>query len=409
MTDRPERAANGTGDVLCPETNRPAALNTPAADSRRFAPLKVGDSMTVEGNFETINGVTFLSAHTSSIGVALPSAVTAGQPDYFTLAEVFMDAPAFFNQRYRTLIIGYTTLANPATDVLFWTIHRDKVNNAIHEVPWSSVLGCDAARRSRVPAPPRDWSAPGGTSSGSAMTSTSFSPRRAPIGSGRPEQRLSLCAMLRGETRFGNTTPFCPNAVTAAISWHSRISGTDSSKPAPSRRNSAIFSPIPHEIIGRTGRKVADAAGTIRNIDVSGNEATWGTYLFPFGVNLGGISLQEFNEIDLNLIYTPNLFEGIPWNLDRRLGPGGCNGPCEPDVPGNPYAYALSPFPYSGLHPADRAGLPSSAPSPESREGCPPGRTTTRTSRRARSRTCRTGCSPSWTTRPAQFSTAIPP
>ena len=105
--------ADGTGDVLCPQTNRPASLNTPAADSRRFAPLKVGDTVTAEGNFETIEGVRFLSAHSSTIGVALPTAVTAGQPDYFFLAEVFMDAPAFFNQRYRTLIIGYTTLAEP--------------------------------------------------------------------------------------------------------------------------------------------------------------------------------------------------------------------------------------------------------------------------------------------------------
>jgi hypothetical protein len=334
-------AGNGTGDYLCPETNRPAALNTPAADSRRLAPLKVGDSVTAEGNFEIINGVTFLSAHTSSIGVALSSAVTAGQPDYFTLAEVFMDAPAFFNRRYRTLIIGYTTLANPATDVLFWTIHRDKVNNAIHELPWTSVLGCDAADGAGT------CSAQGLAGAGgnifrirhdidfllAAGTGARFG--------GAAKPGLSLCAMLRGETRFGNTAQFCPSADT-----NPAADGTGSLAD-----EFAIFSPIPHEIIGRTGRKVADVGGTIRSIDVSGNEATWGTYLFPFGINLGGISLQEMNEIDLNLISTPNLFEGIPWNLDRRLSPGGCNGLCEPDVPGNPYAYALSPFPYSGLHP----------------------------------------------------------
>jgi len=355
-------AADGSGDILCPQANRPASLNTPAADSRLFAPLKVGDSMNVEGNFDTINGVTFLSAHTSSIGVALTSAVTAGQPDYFTLAEVFMDAPAFYNQRYRTLIIGYTTLANPATDVLFWTIHRDKVSNEIHEVPWSSVLGCDAASGAGT------CSSQGLTGAGGNIFRIRHDidflladPNAAgacvncnPLRYGAAKDRLSLCAMLRQETRFGNASPFCPNAVTQALVDGGTIPSLDRKNVGTGAlaEEFAIFSPIPHEIIGRTGRKVADVAGAIRNIDVGGNEATWGTYLFPFGVNLGGISLQEFNEIDLNLIYTPNLFEGIPWNLDRRLGPGGCNGPCEPDVAGNPYAFALDPFPYSGLHPA---------------------------------------------------------
>ena len=74
--------------------------------------------------------------------------------------------------------------------------------------------------------------------------------------------------------------------------------------PAPSGRSSDL-QPHPPRDHGRTGRKVADPGGSIPNIDVSGNEATWGQYLFPFGVNLGGISLQEFNEIDLNLINTP--------------------------------------------------------------------------------------------------------
>ena len=334
-------AADGTGDYLCPDTNRPAGLNLPAADSRRFAPLKVGDTITVEGNFETINGVMFLSAHTSSIGIALPSSATPGQPDYFTLAEVFMDAPAFYNQRYRTLIIGYTTLANPATDVLFWTVHRDKVNNEIHELPWASVLGCDAAGGAGT------CSSQGLVGAGANIFRirhdidfilAADGPQR--FGSAKP--KLSPCAHIRNEPRFGNPSPFCPSAA-------SNPKGDDTGSLAD---EFGIVSPIPHEIMGRTGRKVADVGGTIHSIDVNGNEATWGQYLFPFGVNLGGISLQEFNEIDLNLIHTPYIFEGIPWNLDRRLGPGGCNGPCEADVPGNPYAFALDPFPYSGLHPA---------------------------------------------------------
>src|SRR5437763_6880994 len=56
----------GAGDLLCPESNRASLTTLTAADSRRLAPLVVGDHLTVSGNFETINGVHFLSAwHTT--------------------------------------------------------------------------------------------------------------------------------------------------------------------------------------------------------------------------------------------------------------------------------------------------------------------------------------------------------
>ena len=89
----------------------------------------------------------------------------------------------------------------------------------------------------------------------------------------------------------------------------------------------AILSPIPHEIQARTGRKFASmqAGGTpLVTVDINGNEATNGQYLFPFGIDLGGITVPEMVEIDLNALTTPTSFTGIPWNLDRRLGPGGC-------------------------------------------------------------------------------------
>jgi hypothetical protein len=55
--------ATGAGDLLCPESNR-ASLT--AADSRRLAPIVLGDHLTANGNFETVNGVHFLSAwHTT--------------------------------------------------------------------------------------------------------------------------------------------------------------------------------------------------------------------------------------------------------------------------------------------------------------------------------------------------------
>jgi hypothetical protein len=68
-----------------------------------------------------------------------------------------------------------------------------------------------------------------------------------------------------------------------------------------------------------------------------------------------GIGHPEFGEINLNAIQTPLIFEGEPWNLDRRLGPGGCG-----NVPGDCGSPApLDPFPYSGLDPAgEAAGFP---------------------------------------------------
>jgi hypothetical protein len=60
------------------------------------------------------------------------------------------------------------------------------------------------------------------------------------------------------------------------------------------------------------------------------------------GIGLASILLPDFAAIDLNLINTPTSFSGIPWNLDRRLSPGGCNGPCE----GTPQP--LDPFPFEG-------------------------------------------------------------
>src|SRR2546423_1703734 len=84
--------AAGAGDLLCPESNR-ASLT--AADSRRLAPLQVGDHLTATGNFETINGVHFLSAWHTTVSRALTTNGQLGQPDYMVLNERFIDAPGF--------------------------------------------------------------------------------------------------------------------------------------------------------------------------------------------------------------------------------------------------------------------------------------------------------------------------
>ena len=54
---------DGTGSAMrC--VRRPTAVSTRSSDSRLFAPFQLGDHVNAEGNFETIEGVTFLSAHT---------------------------------------------------------------------------------------------------------------------------------------------------------------------------------------------------------------------------------------------------------------------------------------------------------------------------------------------------------
>jgi hypothetical protein len=111
--------------------------------------------------------------------------------------------------------------------------------------------------------------------------------------------------------------------------------------------------------MARTGKKLADsklANPLLTTVDIRGNTATNGEYLFPFGVNLGGIAFPEMNEIDLNALGIPFSFSGIPWNLDRRLSPGGCIGNCE-STP-----QPLNPFPFEELDPRTLANVPATQP-----------------------------------------------
>jgi len=376
-------AADGTGDVLCPSTNRGPAGVVPepeVADSRRFAPIKVGDSVTAEGNFEVIDGVKFLSSHTTKVQRALQTKNDASQPDYLFLEEVFIDAPGFINQRARALFIGFTTLATPpaGTDVLFWTIHRDPINNAIHEFPLGSTIGCDLAN--------------GGLGSGSCtaqglvgaggnifrirydvdflLAAAGGKKGTAAPGFGGADSGLSPCAQIRADRNPATLTVRLPEFVNACPS------ATDPGAPVDSktglkdgtahlRDEWSVMSPIPREIQARTGHRLANPG--LVTLDVRGNTATNGQYLFPFGINLGGISVQEFVEVDLDRLNTPTEFAGIPWNFDRRLSPGGCNGPCETDAIDNTYKYRLDPFPFENLDPRTQAdflagGLPGGLP-----------------------------------------------
>lgn len=315
-----QSTSTGTGDLLCPSTNRTADLVV--ADSRRFAPIQVGDSISVDGNFETINGVRFVSAHSTMVLRALGTRDVAGQPDYIFLNEVGVDAPGFQNQRARTLFIGFASLN---TDVMIWGLHYDPSSNQPHEFPLATVVGCDNAAGAGTCGQNGLVAGVGGNIWKIRHDVDFIDPATKP--------RWDPCAHLRADPRFAASNP-CPGGGTFAEQF-------------------AVLSPIPREIQARSGRKFADQAGTLKTIDVRGNEATNGQYLFPFGLGLGGVVMPEFDEIDLNAMQTPFSFSGIPWMMDRRLSPGGCIGNCEGTQ------QPLSPFPFEGLDPRTQAGLPT--------------------------------------------------
>jgi fibronectin type 3 domain-containing protein len=315
-----ESSSTGTGDLLCPSTNR--TTNLIVADSRRFAPIQVGDSIEAEGNFETINGVRFVSAHSTMVLRALATRDVAGQPDYVFLNEVGVDAPAFQNQRARTLFIGFASLN---TDVMIWSLHYDPSTNQPHEFPLATTVGCDNAAGAGTCGANGLVAGVGGNIWKIRHDVDFLDPATSP--------RLDPCAHLRADPRFSASNP-CPGGGTFAEQF-------------------AVLSPIPREIQARTGRKFADQAGALKTIDVRGNEAMNGQYLFPFGLGLGGVVTPEFDEIDLDAMQTPFSFSGIPWMMDRRLSPGGCDGNCEGTQ------QPLSPFPFEGLDPRTQAGLPT--------------------------------------------------
>jgi hypothetical protein len=311
---------DGSGDTLCPETNRPAS--NVAADSRRLAPLLVGDHVTVRGNFETVAGTRFLSAFSTKVGTALSTGSGPDQPDYMSIDEMFMDAPAFQRLRIRDQFIGATTEAD--SDVVLYSVHRDPATNAAHEFPLGTVAGCEAAA--------------GPLTCRRVLGPNTFRVRHDTLltTAGAKNTKLSACGHLNADPRFTNLH-VCPQGGTAAEEF-------------------GILSPLPHEIQARTGRKLADAAradgGVLKTMDLGGHDATNGQFLFPMGINLGGIETPNFAEIDINKLGTPTSFDGMPWNLDRRLSPNGCVGACE-STP-----QPLDPFPFGGFDPRTQSSIP---------------------------------------------------
>jgi cytochrome c peroxidase len=295
--------ASGVGDPFCPDGNR---AGNPVADSTRFAPIRVGDPLTAEGNFEWVGTTRFLSAHTLRVGRALTT--LPGAPDFLTFDETGWDAPGFQDQRVRALFILFTTLGTSQLDI--FSLYRDPTTGDEHEFPLASTVGNPDTINQGIP--PTDF--------GIAKINYDVDfPEGAPV---RPD--LSPCAHL-------GAAGFTTCAVGASLA-----------------REFAVLSPIAREIIARSRNKRDNPALAV--LDVLGRDAPWGEYLTPVGVGH-----PEFVEINLDALATPFIFEGIPWNLDRRLSPGGCDGVC--DAAPQP----LTPFPFSGLDPAGQTLLPDGA------------------------------------------------
>ncbi len=312
----PGSDANGVGDRFCPVINRAGRV---AGDSRLMAPLQLGDPVTAEGNFETIGGVTFLSSHSTTVSFGLQTSAAANQPDYMFLEEAFIDVAGFQNQRARALFIGFASDPNP--DIMGWSIHYDPELNQQHEMPLASTNGCNAAGG-------------GCTGFGVGLFKIKYD---SDFLAQPTSPKLSPCSHINADPRFG--TAVCPGGNSSANEF-------------------GILSPVPHEIHFRTGKKVADVGGSLKSIDISGAESTNGQYLFPFGANLGGINFPEALEFNLDLANQPFAFEGIPWDLDRRLSPGGCQAidPTTHVAKCESTPQPLVPFPFSEQDPRLLAG-----------------------------------------------------
>ncbi|MGE3174552.1 MAG: hypothetical protein AB7O97_18115 [Planctomycetota bacterium] len=291
--------ANGVGDPFCPATNRGGIT---AADSRRFAPIQLGDFVQGEGNLEDIGGVRFVSVHTLKVFQAISTRNTPDQPDYMTFDEVEWDVPGFQNERVRALFIGFTTLANSQVDL--YALYVDPATGENNEVVIGSTVNNPDTVNQGV-----------GANAGGIF-----------------KIRYDVDFV---EGAAGNLDPRrAPGQVLTNAGFGSRFpNGAGNFED-----NFAVLAPITREMIGRSRHKLILGPGVITR-DVNGNEATNGEYLTPVG-----LGHPEFVEIDLARLTTPFLFEGIPWNLDRRLGPGGFNGP-------EAGPQRLDPFPVSGLDP----------------------------------------------------------
>ena len=308
--------AGGAGDPFCPASNRTA--NSVVPNSTLFAPIQVGDSVTVEGNMETIGTVQFLSPHTARLNVALTTQDDPTQPDYLIWEEVEWDVAGFQNERVRLLLIGFSTLGNSHVDV--FSLHWNPATGLPVEYPLTSTVGNPTTTNLGIP--------PFGTSIFKVRHIVDFL-LGAPV-----DARYSPCQLL----------------ANAGINVCSPQRTMD--------EEFRIDSPVVRDLMGRTRRATPLNPG-VATLDIQGMPSQNGQYLTPVGI---GHPTPEMTEVNLALLPTPFNFEGTPWSQDRRLGPAGCaidpltDAPmCESTATSAMGSLHLNPFPHSGQDPRSQS------------------------------------------------------
>jgi hypothetical protein len=296
--------ANGNGDAFCPSTNRTVNNGRPVVDSSRFAPILLGDHVfSAEGNYETVDGVRFLSVHTILVNAGLTT--SPGQPDYMTFDEAFWDVAAFFNERIRVQWIMFTT--DPTSQLDIYARHFDRFTNQAFEYPVGSTFNNPDTINQGLPPNP----------------------------GGIARIRYDVDFIVGAKVGLSP----CRNLNNAGFAVCSSV-------PSLAEEFSVVV-PVAREVVARTRNKAANPG--LQAFDINGLETSWGEYVTPMDLDF-----QEFQEIDLGRLNTPFTFSGVPWNLDRRLSPDGCVAAGCESLP-----QPLDPFPFSQLDPRTQSGIPS--------------------------------------------------
>jgi hypothetical protein len=349
--------APGVDDPNCPIANRPPIANITnsnpfaappvAADSRHQAPLQLGDTVKADGFFTTVAGTTFLSAASVRVMVDLTTrtidpntaAPDPTQPNYLIINESGWDGPAYPAGRVRGRLLTNSTIHDSEID--FYSIHYDPVNNAPHERPLYTTrfnkqfgvvvfnqptgVSDSQIRYDFFPgAPGTPGSKVGGGNAGADQQPCASFWGTEPKATGVPATDTTPGNL----TSIGvNVSSFCPDPTGMGL--------VD---------NFNLMVPIFREVMARSTRSEipVGVAGHVTGValDIHGRPAQSGFYKLPTVIAYGA-----FEDINLGMGQFPHQFSGNPFLLDRRLSPNGCVGACEQAQ------QPLTPFPFEGIDP----------------------------------------------------------
>ena len=294
---------DGEGDPFCPMWNRDfeGPIGRTVPDSRFFVPMVVGDPVSFDGNYEIVDGVKFFSAYAGAVQLGLKTKDDDNQPDFITWDEVENDVPPFDNARIKSLCIGFSTL--DSSQVTCYKLMHDGAGGE-HEYVWGTTVGNLDTTHHGIP----------------------------PNAGGIFKFGYDIDFLLGAPVAHGP----CANLLNAG--WNvCQLGGT-------LEEETDLMIPTMREIIGYSHHLDTLNPG-VTVVDMLGRDAQHGSYVAG-----SGQGHPEFGEINFDKMSFPFIFEGIPWNLDRRLGPGGCDEDdgCESPSDAPLGSFPLDPFPVSG-------------------------------------------------------------